>query len=38
MIKTGRFAQVQAESAEELRRWLQANHAQAESVWLVIFK
>jgi uncharacterized protein YdeI (YjbR/CyaY-like superfamily) len=37
MIKTERFAQVQVHSAEDLRRWLKANHAQPDSVWLVTF-
>jgi len=38
MIKTERFAQVQVQSAEDLHRWMKANHAQLDSVWLVTFK
>lgn len=38
MIATEGFAQVEVRSAEELRNWLAAHHAQAESVWLVTWK
>jgi uncharacterized protein YdeI (YjbR/CyaY-like superfamily) len=38
MIKTERFELVQVDSAEDLRRWLKANHAQPDSFWLVTFK
>ncbi|CAN5682613.1 YdeI/OmpD-associated family protein [soil metagenome] len=32
------FPQVQIESREEWRSWLDANHESAESIWLVTFK
>lgn len=32
------FPQVQVESREEWRAWLDANHESAESIWLVTFK
>ncbi len=38
MVKTENFEQVEVTSAEELRVWLEANHAQARSVWLVTYK
>ena len=38
MIRTENFEQVQVASQAELRAWLQQNHAQAESIWLVTFK
>lgn len=38
MIKTENFIQVEVASASELRAWLQKNHAQEESVWLVTYK
>lgn len=38
MIPTDGFAQVEVRSAAELRDWLMAHHAQAESVWLVTWK
>lgn len=38
MIKTASFSQVEVRSALELRRWLQAQHQQSRSVWLVTFK
>lgn len=38
MIPTDGFAQVEIRSAAALRDWLSANHAQAESVWLVTWK
>ena len=34
-LPTERFAMVEVPSAEALRDWLAAHHAQAESVWLV---
>lgn len=38
MIKTEKFTQVEVESPAALRAWLEANHAQQESVWLVTYK
>ncbi len=38
MIKTENFEKVKVTSAEELREWLENNHTQQESVWLVTFK
>ncbi|MEL6475653.1 MAG: YdeI/OmpD-associated family protein [Pseudomonadota bacterium] len=37
-IDTEKFAKVEVTSASELRRWLETNHGQPESVWLVTFK
>ncbi len=38
MIATEDFAKVEVASAAELRNWLEINHAQDESVWLVTWK
>lgn len=38
MVKTEKFAQVQVESADELRRWLAEHHGQEAGVWVVTFK
>ena len=38
MVRTENFERVQVRSSSELRDWLEANHAQSESVWLVTFK
>ena len=38
MIQTENFQKVEIKSAEQLRDWLQENHTQEESVWLVTFK
>ncbi|MEL6864236.1 MAG: YdeI/OmpD-associated family protein [Bacteroidota bacterium] len=38
MTKTENFDQVQIESPAELRTWLEKNHEQEESVWLITFK
>jgi len=38
MIKTENFEKVEAESAEQLREWLERNHPQQEAVWLVTYK
>jgi uncharacterized protein YdeI (YjbR/CyaY-like superfamily) len=38
MIKTENFQKVEVSSKEELRVWLEKNHAQKESVWLVTYK
>ena len=38
MTKTENFAKVEVTSARELRMWLEANHSQKESVWLVTYK
>ncbi|MEO0984843.1 MAG: YdeI/OmpD-associated family protein [Cyanobacteria bacterium J06639_14] len=38
MIKTENFKQVEVKSTLELRAWLEANHAQQESIWLVTYK
>jgi uncharacterized protein YdeI (YjbR/CyaY-like superfamily) len=38
VIKTERFAKIEVRSALDLRFWLEAHHAQSESVWLVTFK
>jgi uncharacterized protein YdeI (YjbR/CyaY-like superfamily) len=38
MIPTEGFAQVEVRSAEDLRDWLLAHHAQEDSVWLVTWK
>jgi uncharacterized protein YdeI (YjbR/CyaY-like superfamily) len=38
MTKTENCAQVEVTSAAELRAWLEANHAQEASIWLVTYK
>ena len=38
MIATERFEKVPVASADELHRWLAANHAREDSVWLVTWK
>jgi uncharacterized protein YdeI (YjbR/CyaY-like superfamily) len=38
MVKTENFTQVEISSAAQLREWLQKNHAQKESIWLVTYK
>jgi uncharacterized protein YdeI (YjbR/CyaY-like superfamily) len=38
MVKTENFEQVIIESSAHLRDWLQKNHTQQESIWLVTYK
>ena len=38
MVKTENFIQVEITSAYQLREWLQQNHTQKESVWLLLYK
>ena len=38
MLKTDNFETVEIASADDLRAWLTANHAQAASVWLITWK
>jgi uncharacterized protein YdeI (YjbR/CyaY-like superfamily) len=38
MIETDRFPMIEAPDAQALWRWLEANHAQAGSVWLVTWR
>ena len=38
MTRTENFARVEVASARELRTWLEQNHQQSESVWLVTWK
>lgn len=38
MTKTESFEQVEVISAVQLRDWLEVNHTQAESVWLITYK
>jgi uncharacterized protein YdeI (YjbR/CyaY-like superfamily) len=38
MIKTENFEQVEVTSAQQLREWLEANHSQTESIWVVTYK
>jgi len=38
MIKTENFEQVEVSSVEEFRTWLENNHTQTASVWLVTYK
>lgn len=38
MVKTENFEQVEIKAASHLRDWLQKNHAQSESIWLVTYK
>jgi uncharacterized protein YdeI (YjbR/CyaY-like superfamily) len=38
MVKIENFVQVVIESSAQLRAWLQKNHTQQESIWLVTYK
>lgn len=38
MVKTENFIQIEITAAKQLREWLQYNHMQKESVWLVTYK
>ena len=38
MVKTENFEQVEIISQQQLRDWLQKNHNQKESIWLVTYK
>jgi uncharacterized protein YdeI (YjbR/CyaY-like superfamily) len=38
MTKTSNFTQLEITSASELRNWLEINHTQKESIWLVTYK
>jgi uncharacterized protein YdeI (YjbR/CyaY-like superfamily) len=38
MVKTENFIQVEITSATQLREWLEQNHTQKESIWLVLYK
>jgi uncharacterized protein YdeI (YjbR/CyaY-like superfamily) len=38
MVKTENFVQVEISSATQLKEWLQQNHTQKESIWLVTYK
>lgn len=38
MTKTENFEKVEITSAEELRNWLESNHAQTKSIWIVTYK
>jgi uncharacterized protein YdeI (YjbR/CyaY-like superfamily) len=38
MIKTENFEQVEVTSPQQLRRWLEENHTQPDSIWLVTYK
>jgi uncharacterized protein YdeI (YjbR/CyaY-like superfamily) len=38
MVKTENFLQVEINSASELRKWLEKNHTQKKSIWLVTYK
>ena len=38
MVKTENFIQIEVTSSNELRDWLQKNHTQNESIWLVNYK
>jgi uncharacterized protein YdeI (YjbR/CyaY-like superfamily) len=38
MVKTENFIQVEISSAIQLRKWLQQNHTQKESIWVVTYK
>jgi uncharacterized protein YdeI (YjbR/CyaY-like superfamily) len=38
MVKTEHFIQVEISAAAQLRAWLQQNHLQKESIWLVTYK
>lgn len=38
MVKTENFEKVEITSSDELRDWLETNHRQSESIWLVTYK
>ena len=38
MVKTENFIQIEVTSSNELRDWLQKNHTQNESIWLITYK
>jgi uncharacterized protein YdeI (YjbR/CyaY-like superfamily) len=38
MVKTENFVQIEINSTIQLREWLQQNHTQKESIWLVTYK
>jgi uncharacterized protein YdeI (YjbR/CyaY-like superfamily) len=38
MVKTENFEQVEIASSSQLRKWLENNHTQKESIWLVTYK
>jgi uncharacterized protein YdeI (YjbR/CyaY-like superfamily) len=38
MLKTENFVQVHVTSTQQLRQWLEENHTQSDSVWLVTYK
>jgi uncharacterized protein YdeI (YjbR/CyaY-like superfamily) len=38
MVKTENFDQIEISSATQLREWLQQNHSQKGSIWLVTYK
>ena len=38
MIETKNFQKIEVSSIQELSNWLEKNHHQKESVWLVTFK
>lgn len=38
MIRTENFEKVEVSNAAQLRDWLEANHGQAEAIWLVTYK
>ena len=38
MAETEDFAQVEITSARQLRSWLEGNHAQRDSIWIVTYK
>lgn len=38
MVKTENFKQVEITASAQLREWLQKNHTQKESIWLVTYK
>jgi uncharacterized protein YdeI (YjbR/CyaY-like superfamily) len=38
MVKTENFVQIEIISQTQLREWLQQNHTQKESIWLITYK
>ncbi len=38
MVKTENFKQVEVTSVQQLRTWLEENHSQENSIWLVTYK
>lgn len=38
MIETEKFTKIEIDSSKQLRDWLEVNHLQSESIWLITYK